>query len=331
MTNHAEYDMTLVTPMYNEADGIQGNLRNILEALEALNINYEYILIDDGSTDDSHEKAKQILNDLPTCRIIHYEKNRGRGYALRQGIYNARGKYIITTESDLSWSAEITAKLYWALLNTGSDVVVASVYMPGGGLENVPAFRHLLSRYSNKFMRWSFGGNLTMLSGMTRGYRRESVQSLYLEEDNKEIHLEIIAKAQAKNFTITEIPAVIRWESQDADKPRKAGFGMLRFVIPHLFVSFKQAAVRMFFWGAGITGIIGFFLTISGIINKLFLITSRPLPYLVTYGLVFIVISMLFLLFGIVSIQVTYLYRSMVHIQSQIYELQNILKQPEKD
>ena len=103
-------------------------------------------------------------------------------------------------------------------------------------------------------MRWSFGGNLTMLSGMTRGYRRESVQSLLLEEDNKEIHLEIIAKAQARSFTITEIPAVIRWESQAAGRHRRADFNILRFVIPHLFVSFKQAAVRMFFWGAASTG-----------------------------------------------------------------------------
>ena len=47
------------------------------------------------------EMAKRILKDLSTCRIIHYEKNRGHGYALRQGIYNARGRYIITTESDL--------------------------------------------------------------------------------------------------------------------------------------------------------------------------------------------------------------------------------------
>ena len=226
--------------MYNEADRIQDNLRNILEALDGLNITYEYILINDGSTDDSYEKAKQILKDLPTCRIIHYEKNRGRGYALRQGIYNARGRYIITTESDLSWGAEIIEKLYRALLNTGSDVVVASVYMPGGRLENVPSFRHLLSRYGNKFMRWSFGGKLTMLSGMTRGYRRETVQSLYLEEDNKEIHLEIIAKAQARNFTITEIPVCYQVGISECWQTQKSRFWHIT-ICNSTFVCFLQA------------------------------------------------------------------------------------------
>ena len=318
MANPNGCELSVVTPMYNEADRIQEDIGKIIESLKRLNINYEYILVDDGSTDDSYIKAKAVLADLPQCRIIHYKRNRGRGFALRKGLSNARGKYIITTESDLSWGVEIIGKLYTELIETGSDMVVASVYLPGGGLENVPVFRRLLSRYGNKFMRLAFGGNLTMLSGMTRGYKRELIQLLHLEEDGKEIHLEIIMKAQLKNFHITEIPAVIRWRPGTS---RGSRFGNLQFIIPHIFVSFQRAAVRAFFCGAGIASFLGITLVIFGTINKLFSITPRPLPYLVAYGLTFCVLALLCLLFGVISIQISYVYRSLVHIQTQQKEL----------
>ena len=257
-------EISVITPMYNESARIQGNIGRILAALDRLGLAWEYILVDDGSTDDSLERAKAAIGTHPCCRIIRYPVNRGRGYALRQGFAAARGRYVITTESDLSWGEGIIRDLYGRLVCDGCDIVVASVYLPGGGFENVPFSRRLLSSFGNRIMRWCFGGKLTMLSGMTRGYRREAIKSLHLEADRKEIHLEIIAKAQALGLRIVEIPATIRWHSPGAGQKRSGVGGMLRFIVPHLVSSYNLGAAKVLMWGTATLFMLG--VTIADIV-----------------------------------------------------------------
>ncbi len=317
-------EISVITPMYNEAGRIRENIGRILAALESLGVPWEYILVDDGSTDGSLEQASAAIGTHPCCQIIHYPVNRGRGYALRQGFAAARGKYVITTESDLSWGEGIIRALYDRLVLDGCDIVVASVYLPGGGLENVPLSRRLLSSAGNTIMRWCFGGKLTMLSGMTRGYRREAIKSLHLETDRKEIHLEIIAKAQALGLRIVEIPAKIRWQDPGAGQKRSGVGGMVRFIVPHLVSSYNLGAAKLLMWGTATLFLLGTGLAGFGVLNKLFSITpaSMPLPNIVTYGLALMLMAGMCALFGGVSLQLANLHRSITHIQSQLEQLQ---------
>lgn len=327
-------ELTVITPMYNEGAQIAENVRRILGALDALDVSWEYVLVNDGSTDDSLAKARSALAERSNCQLIHYDMNRGRGYALRKGFAAARGRYVVTTESDLSWGPGIIEALYRRLLRNDCDIVVASVYLPGGGFENVPSGRRWLSRLGNHVLRWCFGGGLTMLSGMTRGYRRDVLERLYLESDRKEIHVEILAKATALGFRVTEIPATIRW-APPGPGARRGGVGsMLRFVLPHLVSSYNHGATRILMWSSIWLAVLGVLTTGFGILNKLVLLTPQPMPNLVIYGLVLIVLSSVFALFGGVSIQLGTLTRSLTHTQSQIEELRrtvSLLRPPTKE
>lgn len=316
-------EISVITPMYNESGRIRENIRRILATLDNLGVPWEYILVDDGSTDDSLKQASAAIGNHPCCQIIHYQANRGRGYALRQGFAAARGKYVITTESDLSWGAGIIQALYDRLVLDGCDLVVASVYLPGGGFENVPFSRRLLSSAGNTIMRWCFGGKLTMLSGMTRGYRREAIRSMHLETDRKEIHLEIIAKAQALGLRIAEIPATIRWESPGPGRKRAGVGGMLRFIVPHLVSSYNLGAAKVLMWGTATLIVLGAGLAGFGVLNKLFSITPAylPLPNIITYGLTLMLMGGMCALFGGVSLQLANLHKSITHIQSQLERL----------
>jgi len=323
-SNSAVAEITVITPMYNEAGSIQANIRRILDVMSGLGVSWEYILVDDGSTDASLEEAKALIGRHTQCRLIHYPVNRGRGYALRQGFAAARGKYIITTESDLSWGGQIIQSLYDRLVLDGCDVVVASTYLPGGRLENVPASRRWLSSFGNLFMRWCFGGNLTMLSGMTRGYRREAIKSLHLETDHKEIHLEIIAKAQALGLRIVEIPATIRWPDKSRGKGRRGAGGMARFILPHLISSFNHSSTKLLIWGTMILFSLGMGLAVFGVLNKLFMITPEGyrMANIVTYGLVLMLMAGLCALFCGMSLQLSSLAKSITHVQSLLEQLQ---------
>jgi glycosyltransferase involved in cell wall biosynthesis len=309
--------------MYNEGDHIQESVEELLRVLETLDTSWEYILVDDGSTDDSRAIAEEILAGRPNCHLIHYKPNRGRGFALRQGFAVAKGKYIVTTESDLSWGSEIIGELFCALKTTNADMVIASAYAPGGALENVPGHRLLLSKVGNWILRWAFEGQISMLSGMTRGYRGQAIQSVLLEQNRKEIHLEIVDKFQALGFSIVEIPGTIRWEAPNPGQGRgKGGWGIWRFVVPHLRFTFHRASARLLLWlGAG-TGTLGTVFVVASTINKVFHVLPLPLPNLLNYGLVLWVMSLLMILFSFISIQLQFMYSSIVHLQSQLKDIQ---------
>ena len=312
--------ISLITPMYNEGAEIKKNILRILEVLDAWEEEWEYILVDDGSTDDSHAIAQEILHARCNCRIVHYPVNRGRGYALRKGFDAAQGRYIITTESDLSWGSKIIEELYNQLVSSKSDVVVASVFHEGGGFKNVPIFRCLLSKSGNWIMRWCFETNLTQFSGMTRGYRREAIQSMHLEEKDKEIHLEIISKAEALGFLISEIPATIQWSKKRVKRGEKK-LSMLRYVISHLMNSLNQGSLKIFFVLSLVLFSIGVGFVTFGVINKFFFITSQPKPNIVNYGLAVLLMSLICSLFGGMTIQLRYMGKNLIHLQSQVKAL----------
>lgn len=307
--------------MYNEEDHIAGNIERIVSAMAALGASWEYIIVDDGSTDGSRQKAQEAVAQIPNCRVVGYPENRGRGFALRSGFTAARGEFVISTESDLSWGEEILSAIHQSLRQSKADVVVVSVYQPHGGMENVPLFRRLLSSWGNKFMRWCFGGNLTMLSGMTRGYRRRVLEALYLEEDDKEIHLEIIAKARALGFRLQEIPGTIRWPKKAPGKKPRSARGILRFVVPHLMTTVNFGSLKMMGWLTALFFLLGFGLAGFGVVNKLFLLTPKAMPNLVTYGLFFLFAAGVTSLFAMLSLQLSAMKRTLVHVQSQIKRL----------
>jgi len=321
-------ELTLITPMYNESDGIERSITQILQAMDKLSVSWEYILVNDGSKDDSLAKAQALLAGRDNCRVESYSPNRGRGYALRRGFMAARGDYIVTTESDLSWGTGVIGQLYEKLKETGADMAIASVHLAGGKMENVPGHRRALSGVGNIIVRWAFGGDLTMLTGMTRGYRREVIDKLRLEEDRKEIHLEIVAKAMALGFRIVEIPGTIRWEKPEPGKKGRGGRGIYRFVLSHLMLSFQHGSVKTLGVLSALSLVIGLVLVVAGTLNKIWHILPYPLPYLVIYGLILWVLSLLFGLFAMLSIQLKFVYRSVVHIQSQLKELAGGVNRP---
>jgi hypothetical protein len=91
----------------------------------------------------------------------------------------------------------------------------------------------------------------------------------------------------------TEIPAVIRWATPKPDRPKRRNRDIAKFIVPHLLSSFSQAAFKVFFTFSLTLFILGVILAVFGVINKIFLITPESLRManIVTYGLIFILIS----------------------------------------
>ncbi len=310
-----QLSVSLISPMFNEGKNIGNNLKKLFEALDRLPYPVEFILVNDGSTDNSLQEAEPFIGNHENFRIVTYASNRGRGYAIRQGITYAKGEIIVVTESDLSWGTDIVERMVESLVRDNLDAVVASPHAAGGRLENIPFMRRWYTKIGNRILRLLMPVKLTMYTGMTRAYRSEIIKHLDLECDGKELHLEIISKLSALGYRIGEISATLSWEI--SRKKRKSGFNAKRYILSHLTFGLDEspmlvlALVSFFFiFLGGICGIYLFFLSFSGIP-----VAGRPLIH---FSMLSVLVGLFMLVFGFLAQQNKRLERQLHRLQNEV-------------
>lgn len=304
--------LSVVVPMFNESENAAATLEKLGAACTLLDCPFELIPVDDGSTDDTADVLASLARTDARIRPVSYTPNAGRGRALRRGFAAARGLLICSTDADLSYAPEYVPAMATVLLEHDDlDFVVGSPYIEGGGAVGVPWFRLAVSRWGNRILALAMAGGIHTVTGVLRGYRREVLESLELESDGKEIHLEILAKAQAAGFRGAEIPAVLR--------KRQKGKSKFRFratAWSHLLFSWHERPMLLF-------GAIGMAVIACGIGLGAYLAwhwwqgelnPSRPLmtlfPLLLIGGLQIV-------LFGFLGSQMAHLRRELYKIQRQ--------------
>jgi dolichol-phosphate mannosyltransferase len=209
-----------VIPAYNESENIASlveRLSPVVSSLEA-----RVVFVDDGSSDDTVERIRVAARDLD-CEIVRVRRNGGVGVALNTGIRHALEQAadddaIVTLESDNTSDLGDLPKML-ALLDEGYDIVLASVYAPGGRLIGVSRFRLLASRAVSDTFRL-LGGlrQIHTLSSLYRVYRvgmlRRAAATygwLLVREPGFAASVELLLKLYHAGATIAEIPTVNDW------------------------------------------------------------------------------------------------------------------------
>lgn len=313
-------ELSVVIPMYNEEEGIQGTVQEMSAALSAAGLDYEILLVNDGSTDGTESVCRDLIAPRPRVRLLSYSPNVGRGRALRTGLRHARGEILASTEADLSYRPEVILRMVQRLReNLGADMVVASPYCPGGRLEKVPLLRGLVSRIGNRVLGLALPGNLTTTTGMTRAYRRHVIDALELESDGKEIHIEILSKVLSLGYCVAEVPAVLSWR-----RTGKSKFKFRTTAISHLVFALFERPMILF-------GLIGFALIVAGLLLGLYITMLRfehlltPSRPLITLTALVLLAGIQILCFGFIGAQLVSLRRELFKIQRQNRKLQAAL------
>ena len=312
----AAVQLSVVCPFFNEVAIIEPSVKTMMAALEKMDVTWELIVVNDGSTDGSGDRVASLLDAHPRLHLVSYEHNRGRGYALRQGIAAACGEIVVTTEIDLSWGEDVVDRLYREITgHPDTDMVVASPHLTGGGYKNVPPKRVFLSQAGNWIIRACMSHAATMNTGMTRAYRREAIRALPLEEDRKEFHLEVIMKAGAFNYRIREIPCVLTWHDvrhEGKTVKRKSSSRVNRLIVSHtLFSVFANPTRYVWFLSAlSAAGSIGF--VIWSVVR---LLTGDVAAFAALVGLSLGVIALMFFAFGVIAKQGNMIQRELWTIQ----------------
>jgi len=233
--------ISIILPCYNEEVILKENLDGIIKYLESKEEKYQWeiVLIDDGSRDKTGEIADDFEKRLSNVRTIHHPTNLNLGNALKTGFKNAKGDIIVVMDIDLSYSVDHIEKMVDKIIETSSDIVIASPYMPGGKVTDVPFTRRIMSRWVNRFMRIAAQDKFHTYTGMVRAYRKDFILAVNLKTKDYEINPEILYKAMILRARIVEIPAHLDWTEQNkyAGK-RKSSIRVLRGFFSGIMSSF---------------------------------------------------------------------------------------------
>jgi glycosyltransferase involved in cell wall biosynthesis len=252
--------VSIVVPAFNEAAIIEKNLSTLCEYAKSLESEYrwELIIVNDGSTDETGDLAEAFAHTRDNVYVLHHMFNFRLGQALRFAFQKCQGDYVVVMDLDLSYSPDHIGKMLDRIRETRAKIVIASPYMEGGKVSNVPWRRKTLSIWANRFLslittRDMFSDRLTTLTGMVRAYDREFLSELVLKAMDVDIHSEIIYKAMILRARIVEIPAHLDWNfAMEKDECRKSSMRILRSVLMNLTSGFALRPF-MFFMIPGFT------------------------------------------------------------------------------
>ena len=193
--------LSVVMPVYNE----QATLRHVIERVLSVDVEVELLCVDDGSSDASREILAELQQQHSQVRVFLQPRNMGKGAALRRGIQEATGNYVIIQDADLEYDPNDYPLLLGPLVSGQADVVYGSRFV-GSGPHRVLYYWHsvgnwLLTIISNMLTNL----NLTDMETCYKAFRREIIQSIPLEEDRFGFEPEVTVKIAKRGLRVYEV------------------------------------------------------------------------------------------------------------------------------
>ena len=191
--------LSFVIPAFNEEPNVAEALRRASTVLQACNLDYEIILVNDGSRDRTGEIAKSMIGTIPNLRVVENNPNRGYGGALKTGFYAAIKEWIAFAPSDNQFDFNQLSDLM-AYANT-ADIVT------GYRANDADPFMRRVNRWGwNSVVQILFGYMTRDIDCGFKLFRREILQHVTLNSDGARVDTELLAGAKARGYKIVEVP-----------------------------------------------------------------------------------------------------------------------------
>ena len=196
--------ISIIVPVYNEEEVLEAFINSFFKEIN-LKESYEIIFVNDGSTDHTENVIKSAMRKHKQIRMISYHPNRGLGHALRSAFKSAKGRIIVTMDSDLAHPPSLISKLK-EKIDEGLDVAIGSRYVPSAGIKGVPYHKDLLSRLTNKLTGFVIRSDIKDVTSGFRAYNAMLLKKIGTKERGFEVELEILVKLIKKGARVAEIP-----------------------------------------------------------------------------------------------------------------------------
>jgi dolichol-phosphate mannosyltransferase len=334
--------VSIVIPAYNEAAILERSLKIFQHYMQGLEDRYDWeiVIVNDGSRDATGKLADAFALEHSNFTVVHHRINRNLGGALKTGFAHARGEYIVSMDLDLSYSPDHIEKLLTTIIETGADVVIASPYMKGGRVTNVPFMREALSKMVNRYMSYTSQDRFYTFTCMVRAYNAEFLHSLNLKGRGYEVNPEIIYKALILRAHIVEVPAHLDWSFQNTEgKTRISGLRVIQGIFSGLMSGFIFRPY-VFFLAIGIVLLLlAAYIGVWILINTLALYPAIPhgsyfddqfslaiaelfkrRPHAFLVGGFTLVVALQFLSMGFLSLQNKRYFEELFHINTTVFK-----------
>jgi len=213
--------LTVIMPVYNERDTVL----EILGLVQAVELDKEIILVDDGSSDGTAELLKSAAAGLPGVRLMFHRVNQGKGAAIRTGLTQARGRFTIIQDADLEYDPRDYPRLLAPLLEGRSRVVYGSRILGS-------AQKRSYTRYywGGRFLSWLtnllYGSTITDEPTCYKVFETRLLKSFDLKSQGFEFCPEVTAKTLKAGLKVIEVPITYNPRSFEQGKKIRAADGL---------------------------------------------------------------------------------------------------------
>ncbi|MGV3619078.1 MAG: dolichyl-phosphate beta-glucosyltransferase [Fimbriimonas sp.] len=237
--------LSVVVPAYNEEERLPRTLARLHEYYSGQAYPYDVAVVSDGSADGTRALVEAFAQEHPEFRVIEYFPNRGKGYAVRTGMLEAKGDLVLFCDADLATPQEETEKLL-AHMQQGADVAIGSRPLKESNLEvRQPFYREMLGRTFNKVVQILAVPGIDDTQCGFKLFTRKAAQDVFSRTklNGFSFDVEALIVARDLGYRIDEVP--IRWAHQEGSKVSlvRDGMKMLRDLV-RLRLRGKRARLR---------------------------------------------------------------------------------------
>lgn len=219
--------LSVIIPTYNEVDNMSVLIPKLIGILDSKGIPHEILVMDDNSPDGTADEVERISRDLDNVRCVVRKNNRGLSPAVIDGYKEAVGDIYLVMDADMSHPPEVVPEMYEAIAQRGADVSVGSRHTKGGGIENWPLSRKVISWGASLLAR-----PLTSVSDPMSGFfaiRPNVIEGAPLKPKGYKILLEVLVKGSYDK--VEEVPITFKDREHGESK---LGSGVIMNYISHL-------------------------------------------------------------------------------------------------
>jgi len=212
--------ISVIIPCYNEEESVHLIETVLVDTLRKNYVDFELIMVDDGSSDATLERLMEIARSHTPSRVVRHQYNQGLGAAIRSGIAASSGALTVTIDSDMTFHPRYIKDLLERFDVGDCDCVIGSPVL-GGYSRQIPRYRVLLSSCANLLYWFALGQRISSVTPIFRLYTTSQIKNLQLHASGFEINAEILFKLLANKKRVVEIPAMLT--------VRQFGVSKLRF------------------------------------------------------------------------------------------------------
>lgn len=223
--------VSLIVPMYNESGIIEDTAHRLSAYMEERFDSYEILFSDDGSTDGCGELVRNL--GLPFVRVTGYGTNRGKGSAVRHGVLEAEGDWILFTDADLAYETDVIGKFYEYYQNReDTSVWIGSRNLDENGYEGYTRLRKWMSRWYLRLLSLLGGFRYSDCQSGCKAFRKDAAKAIFSRcvVDDFSFDFEMILLAEKMGYIIEEIPVKIIHHRESKVRPIRDAFRMLKSI-----------------------------------------------------------------------------------------------------